>query len=194
MRPQFISDGIVVDEYVKLAQLAVEKYVKNKKMVELPNNLTQEFYSRRAGVFVTIYKMEKLSGLPRGEHKRVLRGCIGTFLPTKKNIAEEIISNAISACSKDYRFSPITAEELPELNCEVSILSEPELLKNINNHNPKKHGIIVKCADGRCGLLLPDLEGVDTTEQQIFISCQKGGIDAKSDNYELYEFTVEKHL
>lgn len=183
-----------MDSYVELAKNAVEQYIKNKTVIAVLKDLPEEFYSRRAGIFVTIYKMEELKGLPRGEHKRALRGCIGTFLPTKKNIAEEIISNAISACSKDHRFGPITAEELPELNYEVSILSEPKLLKNLKDHDPKKHGLIIKCTDGRCGLLLPDLEGIDTTEQQIFISCQKGGIDAKSDNYELYEFTVEKHL
>ncbi len=182
-----------MDEYIKLAKETVEKYIKNGKTITIPKDLPDEFYYRRAGVFVTIYKMEEMRGLPRSHAKRVLRGCIGTFLPTKNNIAEEIISNAISACSKDYRFSPITAKELPELNYEVSILSEPELLKNFKDHNPKKHGIIVKCADGRCGLLLPDLEGVDTTDQQIEISCQKGGINPKADSFELHEFTVEKH-
>ncbi len=183
-----------MDKFAELAKNIVEEFIKNRKIISIPADLPTEFYSRRAGVFVTIYKMEKVRGLSRNRAECELRGCIGTFLPTKKNIAEEIISNAIAACSKDYRFNPITTEELPKLNYEVSILSEPKLLKNLKSHNPKKHGIITRCADGRCGLLLPDLKGVDTTEQQIFISCQKGGIDVKSDNYELYEFTVEKHL
>ncbi len=171
-----------MDMYAKLTKKAIEGFIKNGKIIPAPPDLPSEFYSRQAGVFVTIHKGKDL------------RGCIGTFLPTKKNIAEEIISNAIAACSRDCRFNPISAEELPELNYEVSILSEPKKLENAKNHDPKKHGIITRCADGRCGLLLPDLEGVDTMEQQIFISCQKGGIDVKSDNYELYEFTVEKHL
>ena len=170
-----------MDSYVEIAKKAIENYVKDKKIILIPENLPKEFFSRRAGVFVTIHK-----------HKE-LRGCIGTFLPTRKNLAEEIVSNAIAACSQDYRFLPITPEELPELSYEVSILSEPKLVKNINNHNPKKQGLIVRCADGRCGLLLPDLEGIDATEQQIFICCQKGGIDPERDNYELYEFTIEKH-
>lgn len=182
MRSQPISDGIVVDEYVKLAKAATENYIQKRRIILIPENLPQDFYSRRAGVFVTIHKDKEL------------RGCIGTFLPTKDNIAEEIVSNAVAACSRDYRFSPIAKEELPELNHEVSILNKPELVKDLQKHNPKKHGIIVKCADSRCGLLLPDLKGVDTTDQQIFISCQKGRIDVKSDDYELYEFTVEKHL
>lgn len=126
-------------------------------------------------------------------NNKTLRGCIGTFLPTKENIAREIISNAISACSKDYRFSEITEKELPKLSYEVSILSEPAAVKNIENHNPKKHGIIARCDDGRCGLLLPDLEGVNSTEEQINISCQKGEIDQIKDSFSLFEFTVEKY-
>lgn len=182
-----------MDEYVKLAKETIEEYVRNKKIIEAPANLPAEFYSQRAGVFVTIYKMEEIRGLPRSHAKRVLRGCIGTYLPTKNNIAEEIVSNAIAACSRDHRFAPVAEEELSKLSFEVSILDEPELLKDLKNHDPKRHGIIVKCADGRCGLLLPDLEGVDTTEQQIEISCQKGGINPRCDHFELYQFTVDKH-
>lgn len=170
-----------MNEYVKLTKDAVEGYIKSRKTVNIPENLPPEFYSRRAGVFVTIRK------------GRELRGCIGTFLPTKENIAKEIIENAIAACSRDNRFFPIVKEELPVLDYEVSILSEPELVKDIKAHNPKKHGIIVRCADGRCGLLLPDLDGVDSTEKQIYIACQKGGINPEADDMRLYEFTVEKH-
>jgi AmmeMemoRadiSam system protein A len=170
-----------MDEYVKLAKQAVENYTKSGKIISVPSNLLPDFYSRQAGVFVTI------------RNGKELRGCIGTFLPTKKNIAKELIDNAISACSADYRFNPITKEELPELNYEVSILSEPQPVKDMKSLHPKKDGVIVKCADGRCGLLLPDLDGVDTTEQQIFIACQKGGIEPMRDQFSLYSFTVEKH-
>lgn len=171
-----------MDKYVELTKKAVEEYIENKKIIPVPEDLPQEFYSRRAGVFVTIHKGKEL------------RGCIGTFLPIKENIAREIVSNAVAACSKDYRFSPITSEELPELSYEVSILSKPCPVSDIKKHDPKKYGIIVKCADGRCGLLLPDLEGVDTIEQQIFIACQKGRIDPLADAMEFYFFTVEKHI
>lgn len=171
-----------MDKYVELAKKAAEEYIKNKKIIKIPRDLPEEFYFPRGGVFVTIHKGKEL------------RGCIGTFLPVKENIVQEIIDNAIAACSQDNRFLPITKEELPELNYEVSILSEPKPVKDIKAHNPKKCGIIVRCGDGRCGLLLPDLGGVDTADQQIFIACQKGGIDPQSGNYELYEFTVEKHI
>jgi AmmeMemoRadiSam system protein A len=170
-----------MNNYTRLAKQAIENYIKHNKIIKSPDNLTEEFYSRKAGVFVTIYNGKQL------------RGCIGTFLPVKNNIAEEIISNAVAACSRDYRFSEITAEELSDLSYEISILSEPKEIKNIKKHDPKKHGIIVRCADGRCGLLLPDLEGVYSTDQQIDIACQKGDIDPMKDNLSLFEFTVKKH-
>jgi uncharacterized protein (TIGR00296 family) len=146
-----------------------------------------------------------------------LRGCIGTYLPTRINIAEEIIRNAISAANEDYRFGPIKIEELPELSYTVYILSYPEPVKNISELDPKKFGIIVKTGpftfpndstsssqaekevvfDGvvpyKTGLLLPDLEGVDTVEQQISIACHKAGINPTEEKIFIYRFTVEKH-
>ncbi len=184
---------INMDKYIELAKQTIEEYIKNGKVITVLSDLPPEFYSRRAGVFVTIYNDKGLRGEPRGERKRILRGCIGTFLPTKENIAKELIDNAVSACSVDSRFNPIAEEELPDLNYEVSILSHPEPVKDIKSLHPKKDGVIVKCADGRCGLLLPDIDGVDSTEQQIFIACQKGGIEPMSDQFSLYSFTVEKH-
>ena len=138
-----------------------------------------------------------------------LRGCIGTYLPTKENIAKEIISNAVAAATEDYRFGPIREKELPHLSYTVYILSEPELVKDISELNPQKYGIIVKTMpitqpDGtdvvfngrppyKSGLLLPDLDGVDTVEKQISIACQKGGIDPKREKIIIYRFTVEKY-
>lgn len=170
-----------MDSYTKLAQEAIEKFIKEDAIIEIPDNLPTEFYNRRAGVFVTIY------------NNKELRGCIGTYLPTRKNIVEEIIYNAISAGTEDFRFEPITAEELPELRYEVSLLSEPEEVKDKNTLDAKKFGVIIKTDDGRCGLLLPDLEGVNKPEEQIAIACQKGGIDSRFDKYKLFKFTVEKH-
>ncbi len=183
---------------VLLAKQAVENYIKEGKIIESPKDLPKEFSQRKAGAFVTIEK--------DGE----LRGCIGTYLPTRKNIAEEIIQNAIAAATEDYRFGPISKEELPYLSYEVSILSEPEPVKDIKELDPKKYGIIVKSqgfASGsdvifntapksyqKTGLLLPDLEGVDTIEKQISIACQKGGIDPQTEKIIIYKFTVEKYI
>lgn len=170
-----------MDQYTELAQKTIEEYINNGKVINIPDDLPKEFYSRRAGVFVSIFK--------NGE----LRGCVGTYLPAKENIAKEIIDNAVVACSRDHRFLPIMKSELSELTYEVSVLSSPKLIRNIERHDPKKNGLIVQCADGRCGLLLPDLEGVNTADEQFYISCQKGGIDPIKDNPTLYFFTVDKH-
>ena len=167
----------------ELGKLSVETYLKEGKIISPPDDLPKEFLKKRAGAFVTI------------EQNGKLRGCIGTYLPTKKNIAEEIISNAIAAATEDYRFEPVTIEEIPYLNCSVYILSQPELVKDIKKLNPKNFGIIIKTLSKpiKCGLLLPDLDGVDTVEQQIQICCQKGGIDKEKEKFIIFCFTVKKH-
>lgn len=168
---------------VSLEKSAVENYIKDGKIISGLDDLPKEFLKRKAGTFVTIEKDGKL------------RGCIGTYLPIRQNIAEEIIHNAIAAATEDWRFDPIKEEELPYLSYTVYILSEPELVKDIKKLNPKKFGIIVKTEDfpQKCGLLLPDLENVNTVEQQISICCQKGGIDPKKEKIIIYRFTTEKY-
>jgi hypothetical protein len=174
----------------------VENYIKKGEIISPPANLPEEFFKRRAGTFVTIMK--------NGE----LRGCIGTYLPTRPNIAEETIRNAIAAATEDYRFGKIQKTELPHLSYTVYILSEPELVKDIKELNPQKFGIIVKTTpftypnedvvfDGhvpfKSGLLLPDLPGVDSVEKQFLIACQKGRIDPAKEKVIVYRFTVEKY-
>lgn len=172
-----------MNPYVLLAKEAVERFVKNEKVISPPRNLPDEFLIKRAGTFITIEK--------KGE----LRGCIGTYLSTKDNIAEEIIANAIAAASEDSRFSQIGKEELPELSYIIYILKEPEQIKNLEELNPKKYGIIVKAAGDvlKSGLLLPGLEGVNSAEQQVSIACQKGEIDPDKEKVIIYRFTVEKY-
>lgn len=165
---------------VSLAKLAVENYIEKAEVIPAPKDLPEEFLTRKSGAFVTIEKDNELCG------------CIGTYLPTKINIAEEIIHNAISAATEDYRFDRISKEELPSLSYTVYILNEPELVKDIKELNPKKYGIIVKTSD-KLGLLLPDLQGVDTVAQQISICCQKGEIDPKKEEIMIFKFTVEKY-
>jgi len=182
---------------VSLAKLAVENYIKERKILSIPENVPEGFSKRKAGTFVTITKNKEL------------RGCIGTYLPTKENIAKEIIHNAIAAATEDYRFGPVQKTELPYLSYAVYILSKPELVQNIKELNPKKYGIIVKTTPilspkrtdmvfnghsvAKSALLLPDLEGIDTIEKQIFIACQKGGIDPKKEKIIIYRFTVKKY-
>jgi len=180
---------------VFLAKEAVENYIKEGKIISVPEDFPKEFLERKAGTFVTIEKNGNL------------RGCIGTYLPLRKNIAEEIISNAIAAATEDYRFGPIQKEELPYLSYTVYILSEPKLVKDLKELDPQKYGIIVKTMPispsgdvvfnghyvAKSGLLLPDLDGVETIEKQISIACQKGRIDIQREKILIYKFTVEKY-
>ena len=162
---------------VKLAKEAVESYVRERKIIK-PAELTPEM-KERAGVFVSLKK--------HGE----LRGCIGTFEPTMANVAEEIVSNAISSATRDPRFLPVAASELDDLEYSVDILTKPERVKSKNEIDPKKHGAIVECGHRR-GLLLPDLEGVDTVDQQIEICRAKGGI-SDQEPVNLYRFEVKRY-
>ena len=167
--------------YATLAKKAVEAYIKEKIIIDPSLDLPKSFFQKKAGVFVTI------------EKNKDLRGCIGTYLPTRKNIAEEIIYNAIAAAIEDYRFGPIQKEELEDLSYTVYILDKPELVTDIKKLDPKKYGIIVKTIDNlKTGLLLPDLEGVDTIEKQILIACQKAGINPFQEKIIIYKFTAKK--
>jgi len=182
---------------VSLAKFTVENYIREGKMISSPADLPKEFLKKRVGTFVTIEKNGQL------------RGCIGTYLPIRENIAEEVIYNAIAAATEDYRFGPIEKKELSSLSYTVYILNEPELTKDLKELDPKKYGIIVKTIPikvptgidvvfnghfvAKTGLLLPDLDGVDTIEKQISIACQKGGIDPTREKIFIYKFTVEKY-
>ncbi len=173
-----------MNPYIKLAKETIKEYLQTGEIIEVPADVPKDFLEKRAGIFIC-FKVD-------GE----LRGCIGTFMPTTPNLAKEIIQNTISAASQDPRFSPIKAAELDELKVAVDVLSEPVQIEDeeINQLDPKKFGVLVKSEDGlRTGLLLPDLEGVETVEEQISIACQKAGIDHYEENFTVYKFTVERH-
>ena len=162
---------------VKLARKAVEGYVREGKKPK-PRKLTPEM-RERAGVFVSLHKHAQL------------RGCIGTFEPREKNVAEEIIANAISSSTGDPRFPPVTASELDDLEYSVDILAEPEPITDISQLDHKEYGVIVE-SGWRKGLLLPDLEGVDSVEEQIAICRLKAGI-AIDEPIKLYRFQVRRY-
>ena len=168
------------DPYVTLARQTIETYIKTKDTYS-PASPLPEIDAQKAGAFVSIH-----------EHG-MLRGCIGTFLPTKDTLTEEIIQNAISASTRDPRFSPIREDELPYLEINVDILSEPEPVASIDELDAKRYGVIVAYGQRR-GLLLPDLDGVDTPEQQIKICKQKAGIRPSVTDLELYRFEVVRHV
>ena len=165
------------DPYVRLAIAAIERYVCRSEVLSPPSAVPPGMKAR-AGVFVSLKKAGKL------------RGCIGTFLPVEEDVAREIIANAIKAATADPRFSPVQQEELSELTYSVDLLSEPEPCCE-EDLDPKTYGVIVECG-WRRGLLLPDLEGVETVERQLEIARMKAGIGSE-ESVSLYRFTVERH-
>ncbi|PPD59058.1 AmmeMemoRadiSam system protein B [Dehalogenimonas etheniformans] len=174
--------GVIVRRYemsplVKLAKETVEAYVKERRIPKPPVELTPEM-KEQAGVFVSIKKDGQL------------RGCIGTFEPTRANVAEEIIANAVSAATRDPRFLPITPQELDRLSISVDVLTKPEPAE-FNELDPRKYGVIAECGYRR-GLLLPDLEGVDTAKDQVSICCQKAGI-SPNEPIKLSKFQVKRY-
>jgi AmmeMemoRadiSam system protein A len=161
----------------KLARKAVEGYVNGRGVVE-PGKFVPEM-KERAGVFVSLKKHGQL------------RGCIGTFEPTRPNVAEEVIQNAISSATGDPRFSPVRPGELNELEYSVDVLTPPEPVDDKSGLDPHTYGVIVE-AGRRRGLLLPDLEGVDSVDMQIDICRQKAGI-SPSEPVRLYRFQVRRY-
>jgi len=161
---------------VQLAKAAVEHYVRTARLLPL-TNLAPEM-EECAGVFVSIKK--------RGE----LRGCIGTIEPVRDNVGLEIIHNAISAAARDPRFPPIDEKELSDLTYSVDMLTPPEPVDDPDCLDCKRYGVIVQCGNRR-GLLLPDLEGVDTVDHQILIAKVKAGI-LPEEPVDLYRFEVQR--
>ena len=180
MRVRLAERKAAEDPWVRLARLSLETFVRTGKQLDvLPDGLPDEMTTRAAGAFVSLHTHGQL------------RGCIGTTGPTRSNVAWEIVQNAISACSRDPRFDPVRVDELDSLEYSVDILGEPEAVFSQAELDVKKYGVIVSCG-GRRGLLLPDLEGVDTVEQQIEIARRKGGISS-GERYTLERFEVVRH-
>jgi hypothetical protein len=163
---------------VKLAKKTVEHFARTGKSIDPPSDLVPEM-TEKAGAFVSL----KIKG--------ALRGCIGTFQPTTENVAAEIIQNAVSASTQDPRFPPVKSSELDDLEYSVDLLSEPEKISSKKELDPKKYGVIVKSGD-RKGLLLPDLEGVDSADEQVSIASTKAGIYI-GEEVELYRFEVKRY-
>lgn len=167
------------DEYVRLARKTIENYVINYKRIEKPEDLSRDLLDKRAGVFVSL----ELNGN--------LRGCIGTISPATDSVADEIIQNAISAAMEDPRFPPVSEEELESLVYSVDVLGEAEEIDSIDKLDPVQYGVIVSKGYKR-GLLLPNLDGVDTVEEQVAIALSKAGI-LEDEDYKLERFQVIRH-
>jgi len=167
------------DEYVRLARKSLESYILHNKKIYRLDDLPKEMLNQKAGVFVSL----KMNGQ--------LRGCIGTIAPTTDSIADEIIQNAISAGLEDPRFSPVSERELDKLEYSVDVLGVSEPIKSMAELEPKKYGVIVSKGYKR-GLLLPNLEGINTPQEQVNVALKKAGIKPDED-YEMERFEVIRH-
>ena len=114
-------------------------------------------------------------------------------MPTRNTLWAEILGNAVSAGAHDPRFSPVRKGELAELVYDVDVLTPPERIAGPQDLDVHRYGVIVSTDDGRRGLLLPDLDGVDSVEQQVRIAARKGGIDLARDDWHLDRFEVVRH-
>jgi AmmeMemoRadiSam system protein A len=169
-----------MDQYIKLAKDVIKEYLTSGEILKPAKNLPREMFEKQAGVFVSLHK------------KGQLRGCIGTISPTTKNIAAEIIQNAISAAVDDPRFDSVEAREIDDLEIAVDVLNPAEEIKDQSELDIRKYGII--CQTGyKKGVLLPDIEGVASVEEQIEIACQKAGINTQSEKFKILKFTVTRH-
>ena len=169
-----------MDIYTQLARDTIRMYLTQNKLPDT-KNAPFDLLKKRAGCFVSLHKKD-------GE----LRGCIGTIEPVYKNLAAEIIANAVAASQHDPRFPAVKFDELDNLKINVDVLNPPEPIASEKDLDIKKFGVIVRAPDGRDGLLLPDIEGVDDIESQIAIARQKAGI-APDEKISLFRFTVERH-
>lgn len=167
------------DVYVRLARESLTHYLVEGNYMSIPSYVSDEMIHNKRGIFVSLKKFG------------VLRGCIGTILPTSESIAKEIIQNAVSAGEGDPRFSNVETRELEDIVFSVDVLTMP-IKSSKEELNPKKYGVIVRSGQNS-GLLLPNLEGVETIEQQITIALNKAGILTNED-YSIEKFEVTRHI
>lgn len=167
------------DSYIELAREAIKNFIRDDNIISPPQGLPKAMTHQRAGCFVTLHKFGKL------------RGCIGTIAPTRENIADEIIQNAISASTRDPRFPSVKENELDDLKISVDILGDPEPIHSMNELDTTTYGVIVTSGYRR-GLLLPNLEGIDTPKKQVAIALQKAGI-YPDENFQMERFKVIRH-
>ena len=167
---------------VDLAHRAIEEYTRTRRQIRAPAELAPEM-ERQAGAFVSIHRHGQL------------RGCIGTTQPTCGNLAEEVIRNAIAAASRDPRFPAIRQDELEDLDVKVDVLTEPESVSSVEELDPKRYGLIVQSITHpwKRGLLLPDLDGIDTVEKQVhWTRYHKAQITDPDEPVQMYRFEVQR--
>jgi AmmeMemoRadiSam system protein A len=163
-----------------LARNAVEAYVSERRVIEPLLSTQTSLLNQPSACFVTI----KTLG-------RELRGCIGTVEPEKSTLAEEVIANAIKAATRDPRFQPVSAKELSSLQYSVDVLGSPESAR-FDDLDPSIFGVVVVDHTGlRRGLLLPNIESIETAEHQVRVAAMKAGIKP-DEPLRLYRFRTHR--
>lgn len=170
--------------YAKIAYDAILMYVKTGQKIKKEESKIPPALKLKLACFVSIY-----------ENKEKLRGCVGTAEPVQDNLYNEIIENAISAATGDPRFKPLTETELSKISVTVDVLSLPKKVEDIAELKPHKHGIIIEDDTGKKSLLLPNLDGIDSTEKQIEIAKKKAGIEKNKsiDDLNIQFFTTTRY-
>lgn len=140
----------------------------------------RRFLSESRGVFVSI------------KNHRGLRGCMGSVVPRKKSILEEVIFQTKQASMNDPRFDPLSQSDLLEITVTVELLSDLERVENSDELNPQIYGVLIQSGENR-SLLLPNLEGIDDVETQLKIASNKGGFTV-NEIETIHRFTVEKFV
>ncbi len=165
---------------MEIAQKSVEKAVKEHALYACSdgglNALSQE-----RGAFVTLTQ------------KGRLRGCIGYVEPVKP-LCETVRDVATHAATSDERFLPVAPSELPDLHCEISVLSALRRVKNVNEIQVGKHGLFIKKGD-REGLLLPQVATENNWDRTTFLqqTCVKAGLPSNAwqdDEADIFCFTA----
>ena len=144
----------------RVARLAIEAWVTRGVALAM-----QEPALPSSGVFVT---------LRDGAGK--LRGCVGSIEPKRPDLASETARSAVLAATRDPRFTPVTQAELADLSIEVSVLAPPRPIRDVGDLDPARYGVVVRDAEGRQGLLLPEVPGIDSAALQVEIARRKAGI------------------
>ena len=153
----------VVLDIQTLGRHAIDTYLRTRQLIQPPEPIPVDLQAPSA-VFVTLRK--------DGE----LRGCVGSVRPTEATAAHELIRYAVASAVRDPRFDPVRIDEVSALTIKVQLLDPPEPVSDMAELDPHTFGLIVRHRD-RQALLLPDIEGIDTPEQQVLAACQKAGID-----------------
>ncbi|MDK2945913.1 AmmeMemoRadiSam system protein A [Geotoga petraea] len=166
-------------KYVKLAFEVIKSQFEKESVSDFSIYKNDEDFKIKRGCFVTIHNNDDS-----------LRGCIGTIEPYYENLYEEIYHNAISAAFKDPRFDELREKELKNIKISVDVLGDLKKVNKKDELNPQKFGIVLQKGFHR-GVLLPNLEGVDTVEKQIYITKMKAGIN--SDDFDIFKFEVNRY-